>query len=113
MTNADIALEDKIFRMLVGQGEPKDPNGGAKFMRNIILTTNKPVPKDEKKCDVDGTVAFTVKIDPPDREHLYVIRLCDVAYKYPLYTKTGCTKLGDKVSGWMSTLDGVILHEMM
>jgi hypothetical protein len=90
----------------VGEGEEEDPNGGAAFMSDII-TTNTPVPKQEEACE-SGTVAHTTKINitPPE----FVIRLCDVAYKYPVYTKTGCDKLGDTTRGWMSTLDGVILQ---
>jgi hypothetical protein len=105
---------DKIFSAIVGEGEkPKDKDGGGKVLGRIILT-NKPVPGHEKMCDDGLTAAFTVRINvPPPGEQLWVIRVCDIAYDLPVYTKTGCKKLGDTTSGWMSTLDGVLLHELM
>jgi len=104
---------DKVFSLLVGEGEPHDPNGGAAFMSEIILT-NRPVKNHEKLCEQERVAAHTTKINlPAPAKPKFVIRFCDLAFEFPVYTETGCDKLGDKVSGMMDTLDAIILHEMM
>jgi hypothetical protein len=103
---------DKVFSLLVGEGEPRDPHGGAAFMKEIVITNNPPGEWKEA-CNEKGVRAYTFKIVPPAPEPpKFAIVICDAAYEFPLYTQTGCDKLGDKMSGLMDTLDGIILHEM-
>ncbi|KAF2828015.1 hypothetical protein CC86DRAFT_380990 [Ophiobolus disseminans] len=111
--DGDQAKVNKEFSVLVGEGEPHDPTGGAAFMDHVYITNHAPRGF-ERACDEKGLAAFTHKIEvsgpEPDK---WVITLCNWAYEFPLYTKTGCDKLGDQASGLMDTMDGIILHEMM
>jgi hypothetical protein len=103
---------DKVFSLIVGEGEQHDPNGIAAFMSNVFVT-NHPPPGFEKACDEKGVVAYTVSLPvAAPRTPKYVIMICPYGYKFPVYTATGCDKLGTKVSGMMDTLDGILLHEV-
>ena len=103
---------ETVFHDLVGAtedvpgGNPA-PDGGAELLKNIIIS-NKRVTGD--LCNDPKYIAFLAY---PEDETKFILRLCEPAWEFPLFSDRKCEDVGDRTSGKMSLLGGVILHEMM
>ncbi|KAF2122049.1 hypothetical protein BDV96DRAFT_136833 [Lophiotrema nucula] len=111
----DLANVEQVFQY-VSDARDDDPDGdadGSEYFSGIQVI-NFPAGKGEECEDNPNLLAWLepIEADPPNRA---VMRICDKAFKYPDVESndSGCAALGDNVSGKMSTLGGIVLHEMM
>jgi hypothetical protein len=106
---------EAFFRGLMGAKDQNDPGnagpgGGSPLFANIRVT-NKWLDDEEyvDRCHEHLMVAWlNFEEDSPDAD----LRLCDFAYEWPLNSERSCADMDSVVSGKMSTLAGVILHEL-
>lgn len=103
---------EKLFKDMIGATDDQSTGDGtgSNLFAGITIT-NKPDDKYDP-CDGDDTewVAWTANSD--DGSAIAKMRLCPPAFKYPLLDTIHCDQLGDNVSGRMSGLAGVVLHEL-
>ena len=107
--DGDRTKVEAIFKELWSAGA----NRGSPLFPNIVISN---IPAKEDLCDEGNVAAWLdwkdedLRLDKP-----YTLRLCNVAYQYPLWTETRCEdlKAGLVTSGKMSILGGIILHELM
>ena len=111
------ALE-RVFAYISG-AKHTDPNdetspwddgndtGSDDFARMSIVNT--PFPPENTDCEANPTELAWLEPLPNSGA---LLRICPRGFKFPLRDETTCEDVGDKVSGKMSSLGGVILHEM-
>ncbi|KLO89469.1 uncharacterized protein LW93_1528 [Fusarium fujikuroi] len=81
---------------------------GNPLISDIVLT-NKPT-KNEPCLKTDQVrLAWLEPVGDGTRA---VMKICDKGWRFPTIDETSCDGLGDEVSGKMSTLPGIILHEL-
>jgi hypothetical protein len=102
---------DNVWRVYMGAKDMEDQGellGDSSL--NLIVWTNKPTPNDACDNEEESTLAWLDYVQKSGRS---VMRVCDEGWKFPLLGDTKCEDMGDRVSGMMSSLAGVILHELM
>lgn len=113
-----------IFRTILGAKDDNDQGdisegGGSEIFAHIIITNKDQGDGDDCRDNPDRALAFLINDqndplpDPPaDDDFQGTIRICDLGYKFPALRETTCDKLDEEVSGKMSTLGGIFLHEI-
>lgn len=103
-----------FFRRLIGAKDQHDPGnsgsgGGSPALAKVGIT-NKWLdkPNDPDRCRDPLTAAWLDFYAGSPKADL---RLCEVAYQFPLTSDQKCEDIDSVVSGKMSTLSGTILHE--
>jgi hypothetical protein len=108
LKSTESKLVHQVFRTIANNAKkPKEVKGGGEMLKFVQLT-NKPVRGWETFCDDPRKTSHSAQIGPN-----WVIRVCPAAYDMPVHKDTKCDKLGDETSGKMSTIDGLILYEVL
>ncbi|KAF2649079.1 hypothetical protein K491DRAFT_735734 [Lophiostoma macrostomum CBS 122681] len=111
---------EKIFATISGAKKkmPNNPyNGlddgvydGSDLFKKVTVVNSPVLP--ERECEApnyeDRMLAWLQNMD----EDRAVIRFCPRGLKYPTQDETKCSDLDNEVSGKMSTIGGIMLHEM-
>ena len=102
---------EAAWRLIMGakdQADPGDGIGSPELFK--IALTNKDTPYEPCLDPEEGDLMSW--LDNIKGKDTAGMRVCDKGYKYPSMAENKCDSLGDRVSGKMSTLSGIILHEL-
>lgn len=105
----DSAAVADVWRLLLGakgMDDQGDGTGNPEFSKLHFINYS---PYNSDPCDYSA-IAY---LSEPDANGDRDFRVCDKAFEYPLIADSTCDDIGDKVSGLMSTLSGILLHELM
>jgi hypothetical protein len=105
---------ERVFAGISGVTDDKpdgDEDGSDYFERIIMINFKFDNSGDDCEDKPDRLLAWLENIQggEPNRA---VVRICPRAFQYPLRDGTKCEDLDEEVSGKMSTLGGVFLHEV-
>lgn len=97
---------EKVFAAIV------DGYMGSEYFAGIVVINYRAKEKpDDCEDDPDKLLAWitNIEIGEPNRA---VMRLCPRSFQYPRLSERKCSDLDEEVSGKMSSLGGVFLHEL-
>jgi hypothetical protein len=105
---------ERVFAGIAGSTKEKpdgDADGSDYFERIIMINFKLDNNGDDCEDNPDKLLAWldNIKGGEPNRA---VLRFCPRAFKYPLRDGTKCEDLDKEVSGKMSSLGGIFLHEV-
>jgi hypothetical protein len=109
----DKATVEKVFAAIAGatKNNPDgDSHGSGYFERIVFINFQFDHSGNDCEDNPDKMVAWldNIKFGEPNKA---VMRFCPKAFRYPLRDGTKCEDLDDEVSGKMSSLGGIFLHE--
>lgn len=103
---------EKLFRDLIGALDDQSiGDGTGSPLLAHIWVTNKIVGENDP-CELHPDVQVAWLSNWDDGSGRAVMRFCPIAFKFPLLADIKCEELSDIVSGKMSSLAGIIVHEL-
>ncbi|KAF9874751.1 hypothetical protein CkaCkLH20_07888 [Colletotrichum karsti] len=101
---------ERVFALIMGASgldDPGEPLGSAVFEK-VAFVNQDTIPGVGCSNSTAQANAWTDL-----RDNRYRLKICERGWRFPLLGKTTCEELGNNVSGLMSSLPGLILHELL